>query len=269
MSNRCAGVLAAIAVCFPAAAQKVPIVGLNVPDADLTLKLGDGTIRGERIRPHRAAWLATFFPKGGGPINPNPGIWNEAVQAGEWNGRRVLVRSVGTILDGRTSYDIRGFISHVAVVDADTLAPLWSEHHDADGSTQKLIVQGTRVELREKGPGPDAKEVVRSFDTGVPAYDFSGPMFPFYFKALPLKEGLEGVIPAIGDPEHPLRGVRFRVVRREKIRDGARGMVDAWVVESTHPGQPDIIRFWIGDGESYPIRMELMGDPRESYDLLD
>jgi len=251
------------------AQQTVPIVGLNQPDAALTIKLGDGMLDGKRITPHEMVWHPTFYPAKGDPISLS-GVWTEDVHYGEENGRKVLVRSVGAIVYGQTSYQIRGFIAHVTVVDAATLAPIWSEHRDIDGSTEKLVFNGTHVEIHKTGPKPGDKDVVTEFDTGVPAYDFTGPIFPFYFKALPLKVGLSGIIPAVGEtPEQPLRGVKFKVVRREKIKDGSHGMVDAWVVESVHPEQTDTIRFWISDTESYPIRMELMGDPRESYDMLN
>lgn len=253
--------------CRLATSQTVPIVGLGVPDSAVTMKLGDGTLRGERIEPHEMTWRAIFHPRNGAPIKG--GIWNEQVLSTELNGRKALVRMACGVVYSHTTFEIRGFIAHTTVVDAETLAPIWSEHRDPDGTTEKWLFDGTRVEVHKTAPGTAAKETVTRFDTGTPAYDFTGPMFPFYFKALPLKVGYSGVIPAVGDAEHPLKGVRFTVVRREKVKAGARGMVDAWVVESIHPGQTDAIRFWISDGDSFPIRMELMGDPREVYEMID
>jgi hypothetical protein len=268
MSSRFTSILMIVAICSPATAQTVPIIGDHQPDAALTIKLGDGTLKGSRVAPHHMAWVATFYPSKGEKI-VSPGPWIENVRLGDLNGRHVLVRSVGAIVYGSTAFVIRGYVAHVTVVEAETLAPIWSEHHDLDGSVEKWIFNGTHVEVHKTGGKPEDKEVVTTFDTGIPAYDFTGPLFPFYFKALPLKVGLSGIIPAVGETaEHPLRGVRFKVVRREKIKDGANGMVDAWVVESTHPGQDTIIRFWFSDTESFPIRMELEGDPRESYDML-
>jgi hypothetical protein len=268
MSRFPGGVLALLALCGTASGQTVPIVGLNQPDAALTIKLGDGTLKGSRVAPHHMAWVPTFFPSKSAPI-VGPGLWTENVRVAQWNGRRVLVRSVGAIVYGSTALVIRGYIAHVAVVDAETLAPIWSEHHDMDGSSEKWIFEGTHVEVHKTGSNPGDKDVVTRFDTGIPAYDFTGPMFPFYFKALPLKVGLSGVIPAVGEtPEHPLRGVKFTVLGHEKIKDGSRGLVDAWVVESIDPSKQGTIRFWIADTESYPIRMEIRIDPRESYDML-
>ena len=256
-----------IALCGVASAQVVPIVGLSQPNAELTIKLGDGTIDGIKMSAHDATWLATFNPKNDKPFNA--GIWNEQVRLENYNGRMVFVRMVGAIVYGHKTHEIRGYIAHSAMLDAKTLAPISDEHRDFDGSTEKWYFNGTHVEVHKIGPKPGDKEVVTKFDTGVAAYDFTGPMFPFYFKALPLKVGYSGVIPAVGDDaKHPLKGVKFKVVRREKVQAGARGMVDAWVVESIHPGQTDTIRFWISDDASFPIRMEIMGDPRESYDMI-
>jgi hypothetical protein len=255
-----------IALYGRTAAQTVPIIGANQPDAALTIKVGDGAIDGSRMTSHDMSWRATFHPSKGEPLNA--GLWNEQVRLKERDGRKVFVRTVGAVVYGHNNDEIRGYIAHSAIVDAKTLAPISDEHRDFDGSTEKWFFNGTHVEVHKIGPEPGAKEVVTKFDTGVAAYDFTGPMFPFYFKALPLKVGYSGVIPAVGDPDQPLRGVKFKVVRREKVQAGAGGMVDAWVVESIHPGQTDIIRFWITDEESFPIRMELMGDPRETYDMV-
>jgi hypothetical protein len=104
----------------------------------------------------------------------------------------------------------------------------------------------------------------------VPAYDFEGPLFPFYLKALPLKVGYSGVIPAIGNPDHPLRGVPFKVVRLEKVQAGARGLVDAWVVECPAPST-GTLQFWFSDKFSFPIRMvipAMPGSPKTVYEMI-
>ena len=94
--------------------------------------------------------------------------------------------TVGAPVFGRASLKILGYSAFITVVDAETLAPVWSENRNFDGSSEKWIVNGVHVEQHETGAEPQAKEVVHRFDTAVPADDFNGPLFPFDLKALPL-----------------------------------------------------------------------------------
>jgi hypothetical protein len=67
-----------------------------------------------------------------------------------------------------------------------------------------------------------------------------------------------------------LRGVAFKVVRRETIQAGTRGMLDIWVVECPDP-TAGTLRFWFSDKYAFPIRMEIPampGSPRVVYDII-
>jgi hypothetical protein len=257
-----------IPLCGPATSQTVPLIGDRQPDAALTIKVGDGAISGKRMTPNEMAWSATSYPENGAPVRA--GIWTTQVRLAELDGRKVLVRMAGATVFGHSSFKILGYNAVTTVVDAETLAPLWSENRNFDGTSEKWIVNGVHVEQHETGAEPQAKEVVHSFDTPVPAYDFEGPLFPFYLKALSLKVGYSGVIPAIGDQDHPLRGVLFKVVRREKVQAGARGLVDAWVVECPDPNT-GTLQFWFSDKFSFPIRMvipAMQGSPKTVYEMI-
>jgi hypothetical protein len=259
---------ALIALCGPATPQTVPLIGEPQPDAALTIKLGDGTISGKRMTPHQMAWSATFYPADQAPFQA--GIWTTEVRLAQLGSRIVLVRTAGATVFGHASFKILGYNAVTTVVDAETLAPVWSEHRNFDGTSERWIVDGIHVEQHATGAEPGAKEVVHRFDTPVPAYDFEGPVFPFYFKALPLKVGYSGVIPSIGDPDHPLRGVPFKVVRSEKVLAGARGMVDAWVVECPDP-TTGTLQFWFSDEFPFPIRMvipAMPGSPKAVYNMI-
>jgi hypothetical protein len=257
-----------IIVCGSAASQTVPLIGDAKPDAALTIKLGDGAISGKRITPNEMAWIATAYPEKGAPIRA--GIWTTQVRLLELEGRKVLVRTAGAVVFGHASLKILGYNGVTTVVDAETLAPVWSENRNFDGTSEKWIVDGVHVEQHKTGAEPQAKEAVESFDTPIAAYDFEGPLFPFYLKALPLRVGYSGVIPAIGDRDHPLRGVPFKVVRRERVQAGSRGMVDAWVVECPDPTS-GTLQFWFSDKFSFPIRMVIPavpGSPKTVYDMI-
>ncbi len=252
---------ALVAIGGSAAAQVVPTIGDHQPDAALTIKLGDGAISGKRITPTAMAWSGVTYVEKGAPVKA--GIWNTEVRALEVDGRRVLVRTAGAVVVGHASLKILGYNAFVNVVDADTLAPVWSEHHNFDGSWEKWIVHGIHVEHHIVGAEPGAKEVVQRFDTPIPAYDFDGPVLPFYYTGMDLKVGYSGVIPAIGDPDHPLRGIPFRVVRREKVQAGARGMVDAYLVEMPDP-TAGTLQFWFSPKFSFPVRMIIPEAPGRS-----
>jgi hypothetical protein len=269
MSKHFIATLAFAALCTAASAETVPVMGDHQPDAALTIKLGDGAISGDRIAPSAMAWGGTaYMDKGAPPIKA--GIWNVEIRALEVDGRKVLARTAGAVVMGHVSLKILGYNAFVNVVDAKTLAPIWSEHRNFDGSWEKWIVDGVHVEHHVIGAEPGAKEVVTKFDTPVPAYDFDGPVLPFYYLGMHLKVGASGVMPAVGDPDHPLRGVPFKVVRREKIQAGARGMVDAYLVEMPDP-TAGTLQFWFNDQFSFPIRMiipEAPGRPKVVYDML-
>jgi len=255
----------------PAAAayNAVPASGASAQKVVPTMRLGDGTISGSRVKPFQVAWRSTFYPDNGPPITG--GLWEQALRVDEIDGRKVLVRTTGGVVYGHASHKILGYIAHIALLDPETLAPIRSEHRDFDGSTDTYIVNGTHVEWHHKAADAAAKEEVHDFDTPVPAYDFAGAIIPFYLRALPLKVGYSGVIPEIGDPDHPLRGLPFKVVRRERISAGTRGMLDTWVVECPDP-TAGMLHFWLSEKYPFPIRMAIPavpGTPRQTYDLVD
>jgi hypothetical protein len=128
------------------------------------------------------------------------------------------------------------------------------------------------VRSREWSGGAQANEVVHEFDLPIPAYDILGTMLPVLVMAQPLRLGYSGIIPVIGDSGHPVRGFPFRVVGRERVRAGARGMVDAWVVECpVPPPVTGTLRLWISERIPYPVKMDVPsfpGQPRAVYEMI-
>jgi hypothetical protein len=102
------------------------------------------------------------------------------------------------------------------------------------------------------------------------AYDISATMLPNLIALQPLKLGYSGVIPVVGDREHPVRAVPFKVVGREKVAVGAK-VVEAWVVDCPDP-TTGRLRFWFSGKRPFPVKMDVPaspGIPRQVYDLLN
>jgi hypothetical protein len=267
MNMLCLVVCGALLATAPALAEKAPSIGDGQADVLLTLSVGDGTITGEHVAPYRIAWHGTLYPENGQPIDG--GIWVQQLRRVELGGREVLVRTAGSLLFKRTSFNYVGSAAHVTVVDAKTLAPIWSEHHNPDGSAETWTYDGVHVELDESDA--QGKKVARRFDLPLPAYDITGAMLWFYFPALQLRVGYGGAIPVVGDVDHPLRGLPFKVARREKVKAGARGLVDAWVVECPDPAT-GVAQFWFTGNAPYPVRMVIPatpGVPRTVFELVN
>ncbi len=234
----------------------------------MTVRVGDGTVAGRKIEPFQVAWHGIVYADSGERIDA--GIWINQVRRVKRDGRDVIVRTAGALQFRRSTWSYGGATAFLAILDGETLAPISSELHNLDGSGEKWRFDGTHVESRSWGSEPQAKEVVQTFDTPTPAFDISGAIIPFYLGALPLKAGYSGAIPVVGDKDHPLRSLPFKVVRRERVKAGARGMVDAWLVECPDP-TTGTLQFWFADGVPFPVRMIVPatpGIPKTEYELI-
>jgi len=76
--------------------------------------------------------------------------------------------------------------------------------------------------------------------------------------AMSLTAGAVITVPAIAMSEGDPSSITFRVMAREKIHAGYKGMTDAWVVETSLEGG-GVIRFWIADAAPFLVRMTLTG----------
>lgn len=259
----------ALLVSGPAVSEEAPPIGDARPDVVLTSKVGDGTITGQRLAPYRVAWHGTLYPENAEPIDG--GIWIHQLRRVQLDGRDVLVRTAGSLLFKRSSFSYLGSAAHVTVLDANTLAPIRSEHHNPDGSGEKWTFDGAHVESQEWSDEAHGHEVVHKFDLPLAAYDISGAMLWFYFPTQRLKLGYSGAIAVVGDEAHPLRSLPFKVVRREKVNAGARGLVEAWLVECPDP-TTGTAQFWFADSMPFPVRMVIPatpGVPRAVYEMVN
>jgi len=220
------------------------------------IAVGDGTISGARLKPYSNAWMFSFVKDG---KRKDQGIWSDVLRYREFGGKRVLERVQGmTYSNGLSSVTINRF-------DPVTLAPVYSEQHTPDGKLVKRTFAGAHVELRLTA-SPGAAETVRKTDLPLPVYDFNGGMYGALIAAQPLRIGYSASIPAVGEFDNDLTSVPFRVVRRETIRAGFKGRMNAWVVEV---GGSTPMTFWISNDPPYILRLTLpMSGGTAVYDMI-
>lgn len=248
-----------------ALAQTAPAAPPATPSQPApTARVGDGTVRGTRLKPYDNAWIVTQTSTDGRTI-VQPGIWTDRLRLREVNGRKVFVRTQGMIYSGLR---ITGGTN---VFDPETLAPISNVIRNLD-VVEKWTFDGTHVESRITAM-PGAKEEVQQFETPAPGYDFNCCMRSLIPAALPLRLGYHVILPAIPGTPPDDATVEYRVVKRERIQAGAKGMVDTWLVETLAPNGCDCtIRFWISDEPPFIIRMTLSPgkghDYSQSFDMI-
>ena len=229
---------AAALVC----AARIPATAAQPP---VTVRVGDGTLDGSFLEPYNNAWFysVTFTD---GRVAPQ-GVWSDHLQWTTVDGKQVLLRVQGTtFVTGSSNAILNTF-------DPKTLAPIKSELHNIDGTIVRRTFDGTHVTSvtlanAKDTKAPDAAELAQ------PVYDFNGGMYGILLAALPLKEGLSGTLPAIGDNGTNLTAEPFVVLRQEDVEAGARGKVKAWVVDSARPGNYTM-RFWLTKTPPYIIKL--------------
>ena len=248
-------VLAIVLTCAMTFAQTTQ-TELPPPAGDPTVKVGDGTVSGARLTPYDNAWVVTLSAKDG--RTEQPGIWTDQLRLREIDGRKVFVRTQGQVYyRGHVQWSINTF-------DPITLAPISSEVHQPNGAVEKRKFNGAHVEVRTTGPEPGAKEELHEFDLPSPAYDFNCCMASLFAATLPLRVGYTAVLPAVVASKADDKGTPYRVVGHEQVQAGAKGMVDAFVVEYPNPGCC-IIRFWVTDVPRRIVRMTLSSSPGQPY----
>jgi hypothetical protein len=211
----------------------------------ITVHVGDGTLDGSFLQPYNNAWSYTAtLPDG--RIRPQ-GIWSDHLQWSTVDGKQVMLRVQGTtFVTGASNTILNTF-------DPKTLAPLTSETHRVDGTIFRRTFNGTRVTSVVLSNAKDTK-APDTTNLAQAVYDFNGGMYGMLLASLPLKEGLKGTLPAIGDNDTSLRAEPFEVLHQEDVEAGARGQTKAWVVESARPGEYTM-RFWLTKTPPYIIRL--------------
>lgn len=211
----------------------------------ITVHVGDGTLDGSFLEPYNNAWIYTA-KLADSSVHPQ-GIWSDHVQWTTVNGKRAMLRVQGvTFATGASNVILNTF-------DPKTLAPLASETHRIDGTIRRRTFDGRRMTSVELANAKDTK-APDTTDLSQPIYDFNGGMYGILLASLPFKEGFTGALPAISDDSTAVRGEPFRVLHQEDVTAGSRGKVNAWVVESTRPGQYTL-HFWLTKTPPYIIKL--------------
>ncbi|QDZ06412.1 DUF3108 domain-containing protein [Sphingomonas panacisoli] len=229
--------------------------------------LGDGTVNAARLKPYDNAF--TFVTRLENGESLSPGIWTDQLRIRTIDGRQVMVRTQSlAYYNGRV-------LTSVNVFDPVTFAPISGIINNPDRTLEKWTFTEKTAEVHSTGA--DGRESVRNVEFAKPAYDFNCCMRSLIPAALPLRVGavfaLPGIVADEGDPDV----VTFRVLKREKVKAGYRGMIDAWVVQSPVPGGGEAT-FWIADTAPYLVHMTLTGVPAnktaeglhydQSYDMI-
>ena len=244
--------------CLRRAALLISCAAASLPPAPRggPVRVGDGTVLGSRLQPYDNAFVVTKTYKDG--RIDHPGIWTDQLRLREVAGRRMYVRTQGL------AYEDGRMLSSINVFDPATLMPLSDRQHNADGSIETWAIEGMRVEGRIRS-APNSREEIRRSVLREPAFDFNCCMRSLLIAALPLRLGYSAELPAIvmgdGDPG----SVPVQVVGRERIRAGARGPVDTWIVETPVPGGGEL-RFWISEKPPFVIRFTVSAAGKRNYD---
>jgi hypothetical protein len=230
----------------PGAAQPVPAT----PAPANLVRVGDGTMRGARIRPYDNVWLVTVR-RTDGSVDER-GLASDHVRFREIGGRRYLTRVEGTtaIVGAADQPPTSRFSMTFNVFDPVTMAPLRGESQEPDGSSMAREFDGTHVVTRTTaaaGATAERTEVALSR----PAFDFHGGMTGLLLAALPLRTGYAALIPGVGDTSEDATPIR--VLREEMVPAGRLGRVRAWVVRIGEAPMPTL--YWISRRAPYVIKV--------------
>jgi hypothetical protein len=227
-----------LAVAWAAQSAAVETTSSNI-------KPGDGAINGAVIQPYDNLWVYSINTQDGKKLVQ--GLWSDHVQKSLADGKPALLRVQGlTFVNGSTS-------STVNVFDPTTLAPFSGRLQGIDGQTQSRTFNGRHVSVISQDK--DGVETKRESDLPAAAYDFNGGMYGLILVGLPLRAGLAGRFESLEEySEHPVT-VSFRVIGKEKVGAGAKGIVVAWKVLVERAAQYTMT-FWVTDSAPYIIKLE-------------
>ena len=233
-------------MCRPteAAEQIVPIIGDRQPDAAVTMKLGDGSISGKRMAPSEMAWSATSYPRTAnrcGRVSGQHRCGRLSCKAARcWSGPPAPSYSV--------TPPTRSSATTLSppVVDAGTLAPIWSENRNSDGTGKNGSPMSCTSISTKRALNRKPKEVVHKFDTPIPAYDFEWPFdkVAFAIVCAVIGRGSQHILQLLRcrnadrvSPHQPTGGEQadancnHRSMARRRTRNGVHGTTSGVIVD--------------------------------------
>jgi hypothetical protein len=227
-----------------------PLPGAGSAAPANLVRVGDGTMRGSRIRPYDNVWLVVVR-RSDGSVDQR-GLASDHVRFREIGGRRYLTRVEGTtaITGAAGQPPASGFSMTFNVFDPDTMAPLRGEARESDGSFMVREFDGAHV-VTSNRPAAGAAAERTDIALSHPAFDFHGGMTGLLLAALPLRAGYAASIPGVGDASEDATPIR--VVREELVQAGRLGRVRAWVVRIGDGPTPSL--YWISHRAPYVIKV--------------
>lgn len=222
--------------------------------AQVKVAVGDALVNGGRLQPFKNEWGMKVI-KPDGTVLPNVGTWTDEMEAVEVGERPCWKRTQHATYK-RQNGEVAMTNTTVNVFDRKTFAPVSREfgkrENKGESSGTKITFgeHSMKVENTENGK-TEVKELPASY-----AFDFYGGIYAVLWAALPLRDGFSATFPSYAEDEHPevVTPVTYKVVGHETTEAGARGKVDAWVVESD--GTIGHLKYWVSKDAPYVIRMD-------------
>ena len=239
-----------VALALAPAARALAQPASGPPASANLVQVGDGTMRGARIRPYDNVWRVVVR-RNDGSVDER-GLSSDHVRFREIGGRRYLTRMEGTttISGPAGQLPTSRFSMTFNIFDPATMAPLRGESRGSDGSATVREFNGTQVVTRTTRSGDGAAERTE-FALPQPAFDFNGGMTGLLLAALPLRAGYSVSIPGVGDTGGDVTPIR--VLREETVAAGRLGRVRAWVVRIGDGPMPTL--YWISARAPYVIKV--------------
>jgi hypothetical protein len=235
-------------------------VAADAKSKDSSYGVESGVVDARKISPYDNAFVLTTYKDG---KTRSPGIWTDQLRIRDVGGRSAMVRTQAIgYFDGRHLTSVNAF-------DPVTFAPIQDVQQNPDGSSEKWTFDGKQVTASLTAT-PDGTPQTKHVELDSPRFDLNCCMRSIVAAMLPLREGYNVTIASFegGDGS---TDVSFKVVRREKVKAGKLGLIDAWLVETALSG--GYIHFWIVDRPPYLVRMTLsrntVNDYAQSFDMVD
>ncbi len=222
--------------------------------APVKVTVGDGAVNGAKLQPYKNAWGMSVI-KPDGTVLPDVGVWEDLLEVVNLNGRECFQRT--QIARYKKNGEVVATTTTINVFDRKTMAPIsrsFERHGGPAGDKRQAITFGKdsmKIETTVAGK-PDVKDV-----PATSAFDFYGGLYAVLWVALPLKNGYLATLPSYSeDEDHPekVSWVTFQVTGSETTEAGAKGKVQAWVVNC----DSDIgnLKYWVSEESPYIIRMD-------------
>lgn len=238
-------------------------------DSISTLRPGDRSVDGARIKPHTMKWRLTYQTPTGSPVSGGPrrvAAWYDSVRRERVDGRTVLHRR--QVLRAPTDSVLEVIDNWV---DPRTLAPIRTENRYPGNKLSRRDYHGTQVAgFDPDSTLPSGRKVV-DVTLAEPVFDFFGGLYDLLLAALPLRAGYAIRMPTddgSADAGSALQWTTITVVGRESIAVGDSSRPEAAWHVTTNRTAIGSFEFWIADRSRLMLKMWYIG-PRGGRQVWD